>query len=342
MKKLSIVIPCYNCSKTISRLLDSILANGLDKDEYEVIICDDKSTDNFLDIVKTYEDRINFTYCTTTRDFHCPGNTRQAALPYITGEWFCFIDNDDLFEEDVFKKVFDYIDHAEEEPYVIVTNLHEYDLEKGENTQEMIGDRADVWLHGKFYHKRYVLDAWKCHFKEDLFSHEDGYFNSMVLAHLVAINKDYVFLPIFGYKWIRRKDSLSRSYFDEKYLYIERYLDDYLFACSDPFFDLCKNAKNKDQYYFGFNQIMMALLHGYFYYQAAIWRLGPNDVLEANHDGLRALKRRIISELKINENDIINYIYSIPDRYSNIRVDTFKSGFTFVESQSFRDFIINL
>lgn len=342
MKKLSIVIPCYNCSKTIGRLLDSVLANGLDKDEYEVVICDDNSTDNFLDIVKTYEDRIDFVYCNTTRDFHCPGNTRQAALPHISGEWFTFIDNDDLFEEDVFKQVFDYIDHAQEEPYVIVTNLHEYDLEKGENTQEMIGDRADVWLHGKFYHKRYVLDAWGCHFKEDLFSHEDGYFNSGVLAHLISINKDYTFLPIFGYKWIRREDSLSRSYVDDKYLYIETYLDDYLFACSDAFFWLFNIAKTEEQRWFAFNQIMMAFLHGYFYYEASIWRLGQNDVLAKNYDGLKALKRRIMSELKMTEFDMINYIYSIPERYSNIRIDSFKSGGPFVETQSFRDFVLNL
>ena len=58
--------------------MDSILDNKLNKEEYEVIICDDKSTDNFLSIVKTYEDKMNIIYCTTTREVHCPGNTRQA------------------------------------------------------------------------------------------------------------------------------------------------------------------------------------------------------------------------------------------------------------------------
>ena len=53
--KLSIVIPCYNCESTIGRLLDSILANDLHKDLYEVIVCNDKSTDNFLDILSPNE-----------------------------------------------------------------------------------------------------------------------------------------------------------------------------------------------------------------------------------------------------------------------------------------------
>ena len=36
MPYLSVIIPCYNCRKTIERLLDSIVANGFSKDELEV------------------------------------------------------------------------------------------------------------------------------------------------------------------------------------------------------------------------------------------------------------------------------------------------------------------
>ena len=48
---LTVIIPAYNCSGTIERLMDSIVANGFSKDELEVIVCDDKSTDNFLSLV---------------------------------------------------------------------------------------------------------------------------------------------------------------------------------------------------------------------------------------------------------------------------------------------------
>ena len=30
---ISIVVPCWNCSKTIRRLLDSVLAQNMDKEE---------------------------------------------------------------------------------------------------------------------------------------------------------------------------------------------------------------------------------------------------------------------------------------------------------------------
>jgi len=197
--KLSIVVPCWNCSKTIGRLLDSVLANGLDKAEYEVIICDDKSTDNFLDIVKTYEDKINVIYCTTTREVHCPGNTRQAALPYIHGEWFTFIDNDDMFEPDAFKNVFDYIEKNNVE-YTLCTNMREYYYEEQRYGREIIGEETDTWLHGKFFNKKNTLDIFKCYFQDDLISHEDVFFNSCNLAKLISIDKDYVYYSIFTYK----------------------------------------------------------------------------------------------------------------------------------------------
>ena len=44
---LSVIIPAYNCVNTIERLLDSILDQH--DDDLEIIICDDHSTDNFMD-----------------------------------------------------------------------------------------------------------------------------------------------------------------------------------------------------------------------------------------------------------------------------------------------------
>ena len=340
--KLSIIIPCYNCSKTIGRLLDSILANGLDKEDYEVIIADDKSTDGFLDIVKTYKDRINFVYCETTREVHCPGNTRQAALPYIHGEWFTFIDNDDMFEPDFFKYMFNYIDTHPEAQYTLVSNFREWDEEQQAYTKEIIGEETDTWLHGKFFNKVNTLDKYHCYFKEDLMSHEDVYFNSCNLANLISNGTDYVYLPIFGYKWCYRPDSLSRSYFSQKNYYIDTYLDDFMVGASYPFFDMYKEAMTDENRGFALNQIMMTILHGYFYYEAQLWRLGQNETLIGSYNALMNLKRKIIKDLNLTEWDIINFIYNLPERYMKVKKSCFNGTCNFVETQSFRDFILNL
>ena len=339
--KLSIVIPCYNCESTIGRLLDSILANDLHKDLYEVIICNDKSTDNFLDIVKTYEDKMNIVYCETTRDFHCPGNTRQAALPFIKGDWFTFIDNDDMFEPDAFKQVLEHIDKNNLE-YTLVTNFREYFPDTNTYGRTMERDGADTWLHGKYFNRVNTLEKFHCRFKDDMFSHEDLYFNSWNLGCLINEDKDYDYLDIYTYKWCHNPTSLSRSYFNEKHYYIEAYLGDYLMGASYPYFDMFNNTDKPETKGFAWNQIEMALLHGYFYYQASLWRLGQNEVLEESYNALRTFKRKIINELKLTEKDIIDYIYSMPERYDNIKMGCRAGSNAFVETQSFRDFILNL
>ena len=335
---LSVIIPCYNCEKTIGRLLDSIVENGMNKDELEVVVCDDKSTDNFLDIVKTYENRLTIKYCETTRDFHCPGNTRQAAIPYVEGEWFTFIDNDDMFEPNAFSNVFNII-HTENIKYVLVTNFREYYYDKKMYGRTFIGEDTDTWLHGKYFNKKAILDEFGSYFKEDLFSHEDVYFNSVTLGNLISRNEDYVYKDIYTYKWVSNPESLSRSYFSKKHYYIETYLGDYILAASDPYFDLAEIDKEHYDWYV--NQIMMTMLHAYFYYQACVWRLG-HDIVVDNIAHLHELKTKIITRLKLNELDIINFIYQNPDRYASVKAKSEIGTCRFVESQSFRDFILNI
>ena len=52
--RLSIIMPCYNGGKTIGRALDSIFMQKVDF-YYEVIIVDDGSIDNSMEVVKKYQ-----------------------------------------------------------------------------------------------------------------------------------------------------------------------------------------------------------------------------------------------------------------------------------------------
>ena len=49
---VSIIIPIYNMAKYLHETLDSVLAS--DYPNFEVILMDDGSTDNSLDIAKEY------------------------------------------------------------------------------------------------------------------------------------------------------------------------------------------------------------------------------------------------------------------------------------------------
>ena len=335
--KLSIIIPCYNCSKTIGRLLDSIVNNDLEKEEYEVIIVDDKSTDDFLDIVKTYENKMNIVYTTTIRDFHCPGNTRQTGIPLIKGEWFTFIDNDDIFESNIFQAVFQTI--AENQiQYVLSTSFTRYLFETEETFDHFKANpETNTWLHGKFYNKKNILDKLHIHFKEDLFSHEDLYFNLSIEAALSSLQEDIFYAPeLYTYKWIYRQDSLSNIK-TGNLLYIEYFFEDYIQSTSEPYFNYI-NDINKEWVK---QQLFFTMLMGYFYIQGGIYRIGDNYP-KRNKYILAQLQDKICEQFNITKNDIINFIYNSPKEYHHYKEMSFGACHEFIENQSFRDFILNL
>ena len=51
---VSVIIPCYNEGKTISKTIESILALDYPQELIEIIIVDDKSTDNSVEIIKNF------------------------------------------------------------------------------------------------------------------------------------------------------------------------------------------------------------------------------------------------------------------------------------------------
>lgn len=53
---LSIIVPICNASKYLNRCIDSILNQGLNENDYEVILINDGSTDNSLSICNSYAD----------------------------------------------------------------------------------------------------------------------------------------------------------------------------------------------------------------------------------------------------------------------------------------------
>ena len=62
MKKLSIIIPCYNELKTIEKILGRINAVVFPEWEKEIIVIDDHSVDGTKRYTEKYEDRVTVVY----------------------------------------------------------------------------------------------------------------------------------------------------------------------------------------------------------------------------------------------------------------------------------------
>ena len=104
MPKISIIIPCFNAESRIRKCLDSVVNQTLR--DIEILVVDDKSTDNTLTILREYENRDPRIHA-----FESPQNAGAAAARNIginvaTGEYIGFVDADDYLDTDFYEKLY--------------------------------------------------------------------------------------------------------------------------------------------------------------------------------------------------------------------------------------------
>ena len=97
--KLSIVIPVYNLAQYIEKCLNSIL-NQPFKD-YEIICVNDGSTDNSLEILNRFKDKITI----IDKENEGSGVARNVGIDRAQGEYIFFVDGDDWLEDNVLEKI---------------------------------------------------------------------------------------------------------------------------------------------------------------------------------------------------------------------------------------------
>lgn len=107
-KRLSIIIPMYNAEKWISRCMESILVQSFR--DFEVIIINDGSTDQSLNIVNNY--------CRTDRRVRCISTKNQGSakaknvgLKYRSGDLVTFVDADDFIEAEMYETMISVLDN---------------------------------------------------------------------------------------------------------------------------------------------------------------------------------------------------------------------------------------
>jgi len=89
---ISIVVPIYNAEKTLSRCLDSILAQSYRS--FELLLINDGSNDRSEEIALSYCDndsRVNYLY----KENGGVSSARNLGIENATGRFICFIDSDD-------------------------------------------------------------------------------------------------------------------------------------------------------------------------------------------------------------------------------------------------------
>lgn len=107
-KNISFVIPTFNCSKTIEESIDSILDTNF-KEGDEIIIVDDKSTDNTLEIIQKLSLKNQSIKIIKHTSNLGGGATRNTAVKNSKNNLIFCLDSDNILEKDSINKLKDFL-----------------------------------------------------------------------------------------------------------------------------------------------------------------------------------------------------------------------------------------
>ena len=107
-KKLSIIMPCYNCDSTLKEAIGSVYTQNFNM-PYEIIMIDDGSCDNTKNIIKKYAKNDSH-----IKDFYHDKNqggtaTFDNAVKKATGDVIFCLDSDNVLAPNTLPKMFEYL-----------------------------------------------------------------------------------------------------------------------------------------------------------------------------------------------------------------------------------------
>ena len=87
---VSIIVPVYNRASEVHKCIDALVEQNYPKEQYEIIVVDDYSTDELKSVVEKYP---NVQYVLNKLEFSLPG-ARNMGLSIAKGDIIVFLDDD--------------------------------------------------------------------------------------------------------------------------------------------------------------------------------------------------------------------------------------------------------
>lgn len=138
--KISVIIPVYNAEKFVTNAVES----ALQFDEvFEVILVEDKSPDNALDVCKTLakkHERVKL-FQHPDKGNHGAGESRNVGMRNATGDFIAFLDADDFFLLNRFDAERELFKNPEVEGVYGAIGVHYYSEKAKEQYFPIFGNR---------------------------------------------------------------------------------------------------------------------------------------------------------------------------------------------------------
>jgi len=108
--KLSVIVPSFNLENYIGPCLTSLLTQETTFD-FEVIVCDDGSTDNTAAMISSYTNKFENLKIIFKKQNEGLAKNIQTLISHVSGQYIAYVDGDDLALPGKLQKQVDYLDH---------------------------------------------------------------------------------------------------------------------------------------------------------------------------------------------------------------------------------------
>lgn len=190
---ISVIIPAYNAARTVRQCIKSVLDQTYT--EWEMIIVDDGSKDDTLDICQSYDDsRIRVLH----KENGGVSSARNMGLKFAQGDYIAFIDSDDFIESDYLQHLsqglgYDIVISGfcyENTPESSSFRLKLADREAvGRELSKLINADQLCYPWGRLF-KRSIIETYHIRFDEAMRFAEDNVFNWEYLCHINSLRID--------------------------------------------------------------------------------------------------------------------------------------------------------
>ncbi|WP_142433758.1 glycosyltransferase family 2 protein [Enterococcus mundtii] len=113
---ISVIIPTFNAEKSIDRAVSSVLNQTYD--DFEIIICDDCSTDGTWKVLKQLKDKDSRIKIYQNEKNSKSSFTRNKAISLSSGKYIMQLDDDDYCHETRMEKQVQFLDNHPEYDFV--------------------------------------------------------------------------------------------------------------------------------------------------------------------------------------------------------------------------------
>ena len=210
--KISVIMPIYNAEKYLKNTLNSVINQTIGFKNIELILVDDKSTDNSRCIIEEYSSKysnINPIFLEETSGW--PSIPRNVGIGNATSDYIMFIDSDDLYYPDICKELYETL--ISENADIVCCNRiytdsnmsvkHKNKFKKYWYDDEIIlFENPTVW---NYIFKKSIVDENNIRFITEI--NEDSIF---VLEYLLQSHKLVYLENLIGYEHIERNTSISK------------------------------------------------------------------------------------------------------------------------------------